>query len=436
LSNLERTELSVLTEQAILVGVLLPDDDRSDYEDPLEELARLSRTAGATVVGAVTQKRQKPDATYFLGKGKAEEAGELASANDANVIVADNNLSPAQIRNLEKMTDTKVVDRTELILDIFATRAQTSQARMQVELAQMQYLLPRLRRMWTHLDTYEGGIGTRGPGEKQLEMDRRLIRKRITDLRKELKEIEARKQREVAKRKEVFQVSLVGYTNAGKSTLMNRLTESDVFVEDRLFSTLDTRTRVWPIAKGKTILLSDTVGFIQRLPHNLVASFHATLEEAANADLLLHVVDAAHPQFERQISSVNEVLEELEISHKPQLMVFNKSDDVQDVVYVKAAQKQYENSVFLSAATGEGIDDLRQTVLTIYDEFVVEAELVLSAANGKLLSTLAHRSDILQQEFEGSHVRMRTRIDRRLLEQLLNEQRGSEFEVASVSAAT
>jgi GTP-binding protein HflX len=334
------------------------------------------------------------------------------------------------------MTDTKVVDRTELILDIFATRAQTSQARMQVELAQMQYLLPRLRRMWTHLDTYEGGIGTRGPGEKQLEMDRRLIRKRITDLRKELKEIEARKQREVAKRKEVFQVSLVGYTNAGKSTLMNRLTESDVFVEDRLFSTLDTRTRVWPIAKGKTILLSDTVGFIQRLPHNLVASFHATLEEAANADLLLHVVDAAHPQFERQISSVNEVLEELEISHKPQLMVFNKSDDVQDVVYVKAAQKQYENSVFLSAATGEGIDDLRQTVLTIYDEFVVEAELVLSAANGKLLSTLAHRSDILQQEFEGSHVRMRTRIDRRLLEQLLNEQRGSEFEVASVSAAT
>ena len=185
MSNLERTELSVLTEQAILVGVLLPDDDRSDYEDPLEELARLSRTAGATVVGAVTQKRQKPDATYFLGKGKAEEAGELASANDANVIVADNNLSPAQIRNLEKMTDTKVVDRTELILDIFATRAQTSQARMQVELAQMQYLLPRLRRMWTHLDTYEGGIGTRGPGEKQLEMDRRLIRKRITDLRKD-----------------------------------------------------------------------------------------------------------------------------------------------------------------------------------------------------------------------------------------------------------
>ncbi|MDA0839491.1 MAG: GTPase HflX, partial [Planctomycetota bacterium] len=407
----------------------------SDYEDPLEELASLSRTAGATVVGALTQKRQKPDAAFFLGKGKAEEVGKLVEANDANVIITDNNLSPAQVRNLEKITGTKVVDRTELILDIFATRAKTSQARLQVELAQMQYLLPRLRRMWTHLDTYEGGIGTRGPGEKQLEMDRRIIRKRITDLGRELKEIEGRKQRQVAKRKEVFQVSLVGYTNAGKSTLMNRLTDSDVLVEDRLFSTLDTRTRVWPIAKGKTILLSDTVGFLRRLPHNLVASFHATLEEAANADLLLHVIDASHPQFERQIKSVVDVLEELELSHKPQLMVFNKSDDVRDLVYVKAAQEQYENSVLISAATGDRIDDLRQIVLTMYDEFVIEAELVVSATNGKLLSILAHRSDILKQEFEGNQVRMRTRIDRRFLEQLLNEQRGEQFEVVSIVKA-
>lgn len=435
MSNNERIELSVLKEQAILVGVILPDDDRSDYEDPLEELANLSRTAGATVVGALTQKRQKPDAAFFLGKGKAEEVGKLVEANDANVIITDNNLSPAQVRNLEKITGTKVVDRTELILDIFATRAKTSQARLQVELAQMQYLLPRLRRMWTHLDTYEGGIGTRGPGEKQLEMDRRIIRKRITDLGRELKEIEGRKQRQVAKRKEVFQVSLVGYTNAGKSTLMNRLTDSDVLVEDRLFSTLDTRTRVWPIAKGKTILLSDTVGFLRRLPHNLVASFHATLEEAANADLLLHVIDASHPQFERQIKSVVDVLEELELSHKPQLMVFNKSDDVRDLVYVKAAQEQYENSVLISAATGDRIDDLRQIVLTMYDEFVIEAELVVSATNGKLLSILAHRSDILKQEFEGNQVRMRTRIDRRFLEQLLNEQRGEQFEVVSIVKA-
>ena len=435
MSNNERIELSVLKEQAILVGVILPDDDRSDYEDPLEELASLSRTAGATVVGALTQKRQKPDAAFFLGKGKAEEVGKLVEANDANVIITDNNLSPAHVRNLEKITGTKVVDRTELILDIFATRAKTSQARLQVELAQMQYLLPRLRRMWTHLDTYEGGIGTRGPGEKQLEMDRRIIRKRITDLGRELKEIEGRKQRQVAKRKEVFQVSLVGYTNAGKSTLMNRLTDSDVLVEDRLFSTLDTRTRVWPIAKGKTILLSDTVGFLRRLPHNLVASFHATLEEAANADLLLHVIDASHPQFERQIKSVVDVLEELELSHKPQLMVFNKSDDVRDLVYVKAAQEQYENSVLISAATGDRIDDLRQIVLTMYDEFVIEAELVVSATNGKLLSILAHRSDILKQEFEGNQVRMRTRIDRRFLEQLLNEQRGEQFEVVSIVKA-
>ena len=414
------------------MGAMLPDEERDDYEDPLDELARLARTAGATVVGAVTQRRPRPNSTYFIGKGKAMEAMELAQAKKANVIIVDNDLSPAQVRNLEKLGKTKVVDRTELILDIFATRAKTTQARIQVELAQMEYLLPRLRRMWTHLETQEGGIGTRGPGEKQLEVDRRLVRKRATDLREELKGIEARKRREVAKRHEFFQISLIGYTNAGKSTVMNRLTQAGVLVEDKLFSTLDTRTRIWDIAKGKRSLLSDTVGFIRRLPHHLVASFHATLEEAARADLLLHVVDASHPRFEQQIASVYAVLEELGFRDQAQTLVFNKADEVCDRVYVKAVQEQHPGSVLISAKTGEGFDDLRQSVLASFERHVVEAEILLNAGNGKLLSTLARRSEILGTEYEGDMVRMRTRIDRRFLDQLVNENGQAVMEVASV----
>lgn len=414
------------------MGVLLPGDERDDHEDPLEELARLAKTAGAQVLGAVTQRRDRPDSAYFIGKGKAMDVMEMARATKANVVIADNDLTPAQVRNLEKVGQVKVVDRTELILDIFATRAKTTQAKIQVELAQMEYLLPRLRRMWTHLEGQEGGIGTRGPGEKQLEVDRRLVRRRITDLRHELRGIEARKQREVAKRHDFFQISIVGYTNAGKSTLMNRLTEANVKVEDKLFSTLDTRTRIWQVARGKTALLSDTVGFIRRLPHHLVASFHATLEEASRADLLLHVVDASHPRFERHIAAVDGVLAELGFGDKPQLIVYNKSDEVCDMVYVKAAQKQSPGSVVVSAKKGQGMDDLRQSVLTHYELHVVEAELLLSAGDGKLLSTLARRSDILGTDYEGNTVRMRTRIDRRLLDQLVTENGGSALEVASI----
>jgi GTP-binding protein HflX len=425
--------LSVHRERAVLMGVLFPGDDRGDHEDPLEELARLTRTAGAAVLGAVTQRRDRPDPTYFLGKGKAMEVVELVQATRANVIIADNDLSPAQIRNLERIGRVKVVDRTELILDIFATRAKTTQAKLQVQLAQMEYMLPRLKRMWTHLESQEGGFGARGgPGEKQIEVDRRLLRKRIIDLRRELKAIEARKEREVSRRHECFQIGIVGYTNAGKSTLMNRLTDANVLVEDKLFSTLDTRTRVWQIAHGRTALLSDTVGFIQRLPHHLVASFHATLEEASQADLLLHIVDASHPRFERQIAAVEAVLGELGLRDKPQLLVFNKVDNVTDLLYIKATQKQYAGSVLISAKTGEGIDDLRQSVLAFYEQFVVEAELLLSAGDGKLLSTIAWRSEILGTTYEGSRVRLRTRIDRRLLNQLVNENGRSALEVASV----
>ena len=264
--------------------------------------------------------------TTYLGKGKVDELKQLVDANDADVIMFDNDLSPAQTRNLEEATGVKVLDRTELILDIFASRAQTHQARLAVELAQLQYSLPRLKRMWTHLSRLKMGIGMRGPGEKQLEVDRRLVEKRIDDLRSELKTIERRKEREVAGRSDRMTVSLVGYTNAGKSTLLNALTGADVLAENKLFATLDTRTRRWQLPGWGPVLLSDTVGFIRDLPHHLIASFKATLEEARQADLLLHVADASNPAASEQIAVVYEVLEELGIEAKDTLLVLNKVD--------------------------------------------------------------------------------------------------------------
>ena len=281
--------------------------------DPCDEIRGLAETAGAVVVGEVTQKRQGIHPGTYVGKGKVEEIVERVKTTDADVVVFDNDLSPGQVRNLEKATGVKVVDRSELILDIFATRARTPEARLQVELAQLEYSLPRLKQMWTHLSRQVGGgggIGVRGPGETQLEVDRRLAGERIRDLKDRLEVVQARKEREVKSRREEHTVSLVGYTNAGKSRLMNRLTHADVYVQDQLFSTLDTRTRQWHIRDFGKILLSDTVGFIRELPHHLVASFKATLEEARQARLLLHVVDASNPQAEEQIKAVNTVLAE------------------------------------------------------------------------------------------------------------------------------
>ncbi len=318
---------SVASEAAVLVSVQLPNVERHD--DPLEELEGLANTAGAHVVGRLVQRRQTPDMTTYLGKGKVDELKQLVDANDADVILFDNDLSPAQTRNLEEATSCKVLDRSEVILDIFASRAQTHQARLAVELAQLQYSLPRLKRMWTHLSRLKMGIGMRGPGEKQLEVDRRLVEKRIADLRSELKDIERRKEREVAGRSDRMTVSLVGYTNAGKSTLLNVLTGSDVLTENRLFATLDTRTRRWQLPGWGPVLLSDTVGFIRDLPHHLIASFKATLEESRQADLLLHVADASNPAAMDQISVVYDVLEELGIEAKDTILVLNKIDAAQ-----------------------------------------------------------------------------------------------------------
>ena len=338
--NNSREEKSVRLEHAVLVSVALPSRPWLG-DDPLGELRGLAKTAGAKVVGEITQRRDHVVPGTYLGTGKLNDLKDLVEMREADVVVFDNDLSPAQVRNLEKATGAKVIDRSELILDIFATRARTAESRLQVELAQLEYALPRLKRMWTHLSRYKGGIGLRGPGETQLEEDRRLVGLKIRDLKDRLRLVQARKQRVVRSRREEYTVSLVGYTNAGKSTLMNRLTGSDVLAKDQLFSTLDTRTRQWRLPEWRKVLLSDTVGFIRDLPHHLVASFKATLEEAHQARLLLHVVDASNPHAEVQIAAVNAVLKELDCLDKPTLMVLNKIDAAPDPSFLHVLQTRH-----------------------------------------------------------------------------------------------
>jgi GTP-binding protein HflX len=409
-----RDELSVHKERALLVSVALPQRPWVS-EDPLEELRGLVTTAGASIVGTLLQKRQHIIPATYIGKGKLEELHQQVEACDADVVIFDNDLSPGQVRNLEKATNVKVLDRSELILDIFATRARSTEARLQVELAQLEYSLPRLKRMWTHLSRYGGGIGLRGPGETQLEEDRRLIDARIRDLKHKLAEVHARKEREVKTRWEEHTVSLVGYTNAGKSTLMNALTGAAVYVENKLFSTLDTRTRQWHIKDWGRILLSDTVGFIRELPHHLIASFKATLEETRQARLLLHVVDASNPAAEDQIKAVNAVLKELDCGEKATLMVLNKSDRVSDPSYLHVLMSKHPRAVAVSAATGQGLDDLREAVMQALAADFADAEIVTGAGNGKVLSYLAAHAEIYRQHYDDSQVTIRCYLPKHLL---------------------
>ncbi len=407
-------DLTVHLERAFLVSVALPDRPWVG-DDPLDELRGLAATAGAVVVGGLCQKRQEVNPSSYIGKGKLEELQEQVRACDADVVLFDNDLSPGQGRNLEKATGVKVLDRSELILDIFATRARSHEARLQVELAQLEYSLPRLRKMWTHLSRFKGGIGMRGPGETQLEEDRRLVGERIRDLKARLVEVQARKAREVASRREEHTVSLVGYTNAGKSTLMNRLTGAGVYVEDKLFSTLDTRTRQWHIKDWGRVLLSDTVGFIRDLPHHLVASFKATLEEARQARLLLHVVDASNPAAEEQIKAVNAVLDELDCGNKPTLLVLNKADRVPDPSFVQVLQRHHPHSVAVSAARGEGMDLLADAVIEALSSDFADAEVEADAGNGKVLAYLAAHAEIYRQEYHDDRVTIRCHLPRHLL---------------------
>ncbi|QDU90587.1 GTPase HflX [Pirellulimonas nuda] len=422
---------SVASESAVLVGVQLSSDhghagqrhaDRSysdyDEEHPLEELTGLVESAGASVVGLLTQRRDKPDITTYLGSGKLEELQMLVEATEADVVVFDNNLSPAQVRNLEQALKVKVLDRTELILDIFSTRARTHEARLAVELAQLEYALPRLKRMWTHLSRLKMGVGMRGPGEKQLETDRRLVEKRIVDLRGELEKIHHRKQREVEGRSDRMTVSLVGYTNAGKSTLLNRLTDADVLAADKLFATLDTRTRRWRLPGWGPVLLSDTVGFIRNLPHKLIASFRATLEEAHQADLLLHVADASSPAALDQVRAVFEVLKEIGIEEKNCLLVLNKSDRVEDPNQIAMLQDRYPGAVAISSKTGAGLDALAIAVSDALSEHFVDADISFPVSDGKTMDYLSRYGEVLSRTYDGERAIVHCRIPRAYLGRL------------------
>jgi GTP-binding protein HflX len=421
-----RQTLRVKKERATLVAALLRGNDSGD---DLAELTALAESAGAVVVDRFQQKIRKINPSTYIGKGKVDQLARRARRFNTDVVIFDNDLSPGQIRELEKNLEVKVLDRSELILDIFATRAKTKQARLQVELAQLEYTYPRLTRMWSHLDTVAGaggataagtvgGIGTRGPGEQQLEIDRRLVSKRITELKRELVNIDRRRIREIDARKGLFKICLVGYTNAGKSTLLNTLTDANVFVEDRLFATLDTRTRRWTPARGIEVLLSDTVGFVKNLPHQLVASFKATLEEAVNADLLIHVVDVSNPDALKQIESVNHVLTEIGCGKKPILQVLNKVDVVRNIRDLETLQTLYRNAVSISAKTRFGLDSLSESVTAKYKGTELLLRITSNHSNGKVQSFLHAHGRIISEQYSESTVLIEAQLGRNQLPEL------------------
>ena len=410
-------------EKVVLVGGYRP-GDLLPGEEPLEELERLAETAGAYVVGKVVQNIKHVTPATFIGKGKVQEIKELANELGAKCVLFDHDLLPGQGKNLDVATGLKVMDRTELILDIFASHAHTRMAMVQVGIALLNYRLPRLKRLWTHLERQEGGIGMRGgPGERQMEVDRRKIEKQIDDLKHELKEIEGRKERMVrARAHDNFMVSLVGYTNAGKSTLMRALTGQNVLIEDKLFATLDTKTSMLKLGGGVHALLSDTVGFIRRLPHNLVASFHATLEEARSADLLLHVADVSSPLVRGQIGAVNEVLKEIGCDSTETIMVLNKTDAVPPQLEIdfNLLRRDYPEAVAISALKAEGLERLKVEIRERARSNAKPLTLSVHAGDGKTLSFLATHFFEDSRELEGDWFMLKGRASRGVLEKLMS----------------
>ncbi|CAN5670747.1 GTPase HflX [soil metagenome] len=393
-------------------------------DEHLEELERLADTAGAEVVGTTQQRLDRPNPKFYVGEGKAEELRDLAREQDASLIIFDELLSPAQGRNLEELTGTRIMDRAELILDIFATRARTAEARMQVELAQLQYMLPRLTRMWAHLSRVRGGVGMRGPGETQLETDRRMVGHRISRLRDDLGRVATQRATQRKGRAGELRVALVGYTNAGKSSILRALSGTDVFVEDRLFATLDAATRAIDLGEGLGVLLTDTVGFIRKLPHHLVASFRATLEETTEADLLLHVIDASHPSWEEQRAVVEDVLGELGLQTRPTVLVFNKMDrlspEEQEGIRQRVTPGHAPDVIFVSTVEDGGLDPLRQLLTERVRALRPEVRVVLPAAEGAALAEIYRDGEVLEREDVDSVIRLRARIPDATLGRLRN----------------
>ncbi len=398
---------------------MTPPSIRGEEEEAaLEELERLAVSAGARVVGRVVQHRPAPDPGTYVGAGKVGEIAEIVRSERIRVLLCDDNLTPAQVQRLEKGTGARVVDRSELILDIFALGARTREAQLQVALAQALYTMPRLRRMWTHLERIEGGIGMRGPGEKQIEVDRRILKKSIQELKERIAEIGGRRDREIASRREARIVSLVGYTNAGKSTILRSLTGADVLIEDRLFSTLDTKVEAWPILPGSKVFITDTVGFIRKLPHHLVASFHATLRVVCHADLLLHVVDVSSPSFRGQIEAVRGVLEEIGADGRPTLLVLNKTDRLDAARDIGALLAEFPGAIPVSAKTGAGLEALRTEVRNRLAVGRCEARVHLSASDGKLAHYCHENTEVLARRMVDGDVVLDVRADERHLRRL------------------
>ena len=406
--------------RAILIGVKLRNNLMHETEESLQELRQLAETAGIEVVCETIQPRNAPNPTYFIGEGKVEELKPLVEELDADAIIFDEELSPAQNRNLEKALEVATIDRTGLILQVFAQRALTKEARLQVALAQLEYALPRLTRMWTHLSRLAtgggGGRHLRGPGETQLEMDRRWVRRNIGQVRKALDTVEKQRHTQRRNRAEKIKVSLVGYTNAGKSTLFNVLTGETVLAEDKLFATLDSTTRKLDLPHKQQILLSDTVGFIKKLPHQLVAAFKATLEEVLEADLLLHVIDVSHPEAEAQIAAVNVVLKELEATDIPMFMVFNKIDRLKsDNEELHILQCQYPDALPISAQSGDGVPALIDALAQRFAERGTDLSLCIPYTEGKVLDLLHKHGIVLDTEYTAEAIYVEVRLPDRYL---------------------
>ena len=406
-------QLSIFGKRAVLVGAILK--DCQEQSDNLVELTSLSETAGAVVVDRFQQKISIIKPATYIGSGKAKMLAERIERFEADIAIFDNDLTPGQIRALEAILDTQVVDRSELILDIFATGARTRQAKLQIELAQLEYTYPRLTRMWSHLDSVAGagggtaagavgGVGTRGTGEKQLEIDRRIVNKRITDLKRELTVIEKRRIREIDARGDAFKICLVGYTNAGKSTVMNAVTGAHVLAADKLFATVDTRTKRWELENGAKALLSDTVGFVRHLPHQLVESFKATLAEAVNADLLIHVVDASSLRVFEQIESVETVLEEIGCQEKDVLILLNKCDAITDIGNFETLQTLYPDAISISAKTGLNLELAVAEIAARINGKQKTLRVVCDISNGKLQSYLRKHGEITDEQYSDTQV--------------------------------
>jgi GTP-binding protein HflX len=390
-------DLEIKPERSIAVSLSKKGSDRVIIREHLDELNLLAETAGANIVEVFTQELAKQSTSTMIGKGKVEEIKQYIIENDIKLVIFDDDLSPMQVRNLGKALEIKVIDRSGLILDIFARRARSNEAKTQVELAQLQYLLPRLSRMWTHLSKQFGGIGTKGPGETQIEVDRRMIKDKIQYLKNKLEEISKQQGVQRKNRHEMPRFALVGYTNAGKSTLMNVITEADVYIEDKLFATLDTTVRNFIMPNGAKALLSDTVGFIRKLPAHLVASFRSTLAEASEADVLVHIVDVSNPFFRDHIQVVNETLESLKILDKPVVLVLNKIDLIQDEMGYTGIEREFKDSVFISASRGINIQSLMNTLQKVYDEHSKDITILLPYTNMGLTAHLYKIADIIEK---------------------------------------